>query len=149
MKFNEKQRITAVCAIVADVFKFPFQFIAKGKTEQVLDTQIGDVSHHNRSFPENGWTNTQTFYVFFSVFHNEDNIEIHVILDLYKAHNNEEIKEAAAALGIIIHFIPSGFINMFQPLDSMIFAIIKTYIRQMVRQLLLHASIIKGRKGSK
>lgn len=138
VSFNEKQRITAVCAIAADGFKFPIQFIAKGKTEQVLNTQIGDVSPNIRSFSENGWTNTQTFYQFLSHIksHYEDNKEIHVILDLYKAHNNDEIKEAAASLEITLHFIPAGFTEKFQPLDAMIFAIIKAYIRHMVRQSL-------------
>ena len=135
VKCNDKQRITAVCAIAADGFKFPIQFIAKGKTEPVLDTQIGDVDPNIRSFSENGWTNTQTFYQFLSDIksHYEYNKEIHDILDLYKAHNNDEIKEAAATLGITLHFIPAGFTDKFQPLDAMIFAIIKAYIRHMFR----------------
>lgn len=41
--------------------------------------------------------------------------EIHLILDLYRAHNNDEIKEAAKPLGIILYFIPAEFTDRFQP----------------------------------
>lgn len=144
VQFNEKQRITAVCAIAADGFKFPIQFIAKGQTEQVLETQIGDVGHHLRAYSENGWTNTNTFYQFLNHIrsHFEGEGEIHVILDLYKAHNNEEIKEAAEQLGIKLHFIPAGFTDKFQPLDAKIFAIIKAYIRHFVRQCLREGKVL-------
>lgn len=136
--FNEKQRMTAVCAIAADGFKFPIQFIAKGKTEEVLETQIGDVDPHLRAFSEKGWTDINTFYQYLNHIrsHFEDNDEIHLILDLYKAHNNDEIKEAAEELGIVLHFIPAGFTDKFQPLDARIFAIVKAYIRHMVRECL-------------
>ena len=62
VRFNDKERITAVCAIGADGFKNPIQFIAKGKTSEVLNTQIGDVAPNVKAFSENGWTTQDTFY---------------------------------------------------------------------------------------
>ena len=40
---NEKDKLTVVAAISAAGTKLPLQFIAKGLTSQVLDSQIGDV----------------------------------------------------------------------------------------------------------
>ena len=108
--------MNAICAFADDGFKFPIQFIAKGKAEEVLATQIGDVHPHLRAFFEKEWTDINTFYQYLNHIrsHFEDNDEIHLILDLYKAHNNDKIKEPEE-LGIILHFIPAGFTDKFQP----------------------------------
>lgn len=53
IRFNDKERITAVCAIGADGFKCLIQFIAKGKTSEVLKTQIYDVAPNVKVFSEN------------------------------------------------------------------------------------------------
>lgn len=136
--FNEKQKMTAVCAIAADGFRFPIQFIAIGKTEEVLATQIGNIHPHLKALSEKGWTDINTFYQYLNYIrlYFEDNDEIHLILDLYKAHNNDEIKEAVQELGIVLHFIPARFKDKFQPLDARIFAKVKAYIRHMVRDSL-------------
>ena len=60
-----------------------------------------------------------------------DNQEIHVILDIYSSHTSEETKEAARDLGI-----PAGYTDLYQPLDMKIFAIIKAYLRHMIRMYL-------------
>lgn len=38
------------------------QFIAKGETDMVLNTQIGDVHPHLITFSKKEWTDSNTFY---------------------------------------------------------------------------------------
>lgn len=136
--FNEKNRITALCAISADGGKHNIQFIAKGNTSQVINTQLGDVYPHLATFSENGWSTNLTIYEYLNYIKSlfEDDDEIHIILDIYSAHRSLETKEAAEALGIKLHFIPAGYTDMYQPLDVKIFAIIKAYIKHILRTYL-------------
>ena len=55
---------------MSDGTKLPLQFIAKGETQAVLDSQIGDVVYHNRTFSSNGWTTSETLKQYLSVFVN-------------------------------------------------------------------------------
>ena len=138
VKYNDKERITCVCAVRADGTKLKIQFIAKGETDQVLNTQIGDVEPHLKAVSEKGWTNTSTFYDYLSHIRSqyEGNEEIHVILDRFSAHKCDETLDAAKQLGIVLHFIPSGLTDIYQPLDVKLLAFLKAYIKHMLRQFL-------------
>lgn len=46
VKFQEKQRITSLCAISAEGISHKIQFMAKGQTKIILDTQLGDCFPH-------------------------------------------------------------------------------------------------------
>ena len=130
--FSEKKRIT----IGANGVKYNIQFIAKGKTELVTSTQIGDVYPHMKTYSEKGWTNDDTFYQYLNYLRSyfNDNNEIHVILDIFSAHRSETTKKLAKDLNIILHYIPAGFTDMYQPLDTTIFAVLKAYIKHMMRR---------------
>ena len=136
--FSEKKRITAVCAIGADGAKFPMQFIAKGETDAVINTQLGDVHPHLASYSTKGWTNDETFYSYLNFIKSQFNQdqEIHIILDIFSAHRSENTKKIAEELGITLHYIPAGFTDLYQPLDTTIFAIIKAFISHMLRSSL-------------
>ena len=138
VKYNDKERITAACAVGANGRKFNIQFIAKGQTDQVLETQIGDVGPHLRSFSQKGWTDASTFYAFLNYIKSEfdENEEVHIILDTFSAHKAEEIIDSAKELGLVLHFIPPGLTDLYQPLDVKIFAIIKAYLKHMLRTYL-------------
>lgn len=143
VKFGEKQRITAVCAIAADGTQHKIQFIAKGTTPVVLDSQLGDCHPHLRTFSEKGWTDNSTFYDYLNHLRSQfEDGEIHIILDVFSAHRSVETKKAAEELGIHLHFIPAGYTDLFQPLDARIFAILKSYIRHMIRNYLREDKII-------
>ena len=62
VKFQDKQRITAVCAIGADGTNHKIQFIAKGKTNIAADNKLGVCYPHLKTFSEKGWTDYSTFY---------------------------------------------------------------------------------------
>lgn len=48
--FNAKERVTALCAISADWTRHKIQFIAKGVTPEVIETQLVDVFPHMATF---------------------------------------------------------------------------------------------------
>ena len=39
--------------------------------------------------------------------------KIHIILDVFSAHRSEETKKVAEELGIRLHFIPTGYTDVF------------------------------------
>lgn len=61
-KYSDKERITCFCAVCANCSKYLMQFIAKGETDMVLNTQIGDVHPHLITFSKKEWTYSNTFY---------------------------------------------------------------------------------------
>lgn len=90
---------------------------------------------HLSAFSEKGWSTNEIIYKYLNYIESlfNDNQEIHVILDIYSSHRSEETKEAARDLGIILHYIPAGNTDLYQPLDMKIIAIIKAYLRHMIR----------------
>lgn len=50
-----------------------------------------------------------------------DEQPIHLILDIYRAHITDKVKELANAQNIILHFIPAEMTYELQPLDRSIF----------------------------
>lgn len=150
VKFNEKDRITAVCGVDANGPKLNIQFIPKGETDIVLGSQIGDVSPHMRAYSKKGWTTIETFYDYLnyikSLFPGDD--EIHVILNVFSAHKSEEIQEYVKDLSIVLHFIPSGLTDLYQHLDVKLFAIVKAYLKHIVRQFLREDRIITRKLAS-
>ena len=134
---NEKEKVTVVAGIAADGSKLPLQFIAKGETEAVLETQIGDVGYHLRAFSSNGWTTSETFIQYLTGIRNhygfEDSHTIHIILDLFKAHITDAVSDAAKELNIKLYLIPAGMTDELQPLDKKIFGPMKTFSRKLFR----------------
>lgn len=85
---------------------------------------------HLAAFSEKEWTNDQAFYSYLNFIKSlfNENEEIHIILDIFSAHRSENTKKIAGQLGITLHYIPAGFTDLYQPLDTTIFAIVKGYI---------------------
>ena len=135
---NEKERLTVVAGIRADGTKLPLQFIAKGKTEQVLESQIGDVFPHLRAFSESGWTNESTFLSYLHALREfygfEDPKTIHVILDVFRVHISDAVKETALNLNIKFYLIPAGKTDELQPLDVKIFGPLKRFAAMLFRK---------------
>ena len=70
------------------------------------------------------------------VFHEyfDDDEPIHLVLDLYPSHMTDQVRQYAAALGIIFHIIPAGMTDYYQPLDRKIFGILKAKARKFFRK---------------
>ena len=131
---NTKERVTVMAGIRSDGVKLPLQFIASGKTDKVLDSQIGDVNYHYRTHSENGWCTKETFkdyLIGIREYYNFCEETIHVICDGYKAHISDEVIEFSKLNNIQLYFIPHGFTDQLQPLDVKIFGILKSTARRL------------------
>ena len=137
---NEKERITVVVGITADGNKLPLQFITKGKTEVAIDNHIGDVPGHMRACNENGWSTEDTFCSYLTgvreFYGFEDPNTIHMILDVFRVHISDKVKNTAKELNIQLHVIPAGMTDELQPLDVKIFGPLKAFIRHLFQKRL-------------
>jgi transposase len=144
---DEKESMTATAAISASGTKLPLQIIAKGKTERVEQSQLGDVAYHWKSHCESGWQNESTFMDYLTklkLFLGEGPTV--VILDCYTAHRTENVKEKAKELGITLCFIPPGMTDELQPLDRSVFAVLKATARRLFHERCMHAPLVKRSK---
>ena len=53
------------------------------------------------------------------------------------------------ALGIVLHFIPAGFTDIYKPLDVKIFAMIKAYLKHMIRLYLRDDEVMNKQMACK
>jgi hypothetical protein len=58
---------------------------------------------------------------------------IHLLLDCYSAHRTEAVKQAAAKLGIIPHFISLCLSDEFHALDRVVFGVLKAQAKRFFR----------------
>ena len=132
---DEKNCLTVLATVTANGGKLPLFFIAKGLTDRVLDTQIGDVSTHWRSFSKKGWQTADTFqeYLMHLREHYGDQ-EVHLLLDLHSSHRAPEVKLLAESLNIRLWFIPAGCTDILQPLDRRCFGALKATARKLWRE---------------
>lgn len=137
---NDKQAMTVLATIDSEGNKYPLLYVAKGKTNRVEKTQIGNVEGHYKCHSKSGWSTNEVMrrYIDFIVYYfqtvkYEDNPEIHIVLDVYASHHSDETKQYAADKGVFLHYIPAGCTDLFQPLDRVIFAIVKARARYYFR----------------
>ena len=85
---------------------------------------------------EKGWTTADTFYnyLLFLRQHFNDDDDIHLILDSYKAHKCQSVQDLAQTLHIKLYYIPSGLTDMFQPLDKRIFSCLKATAKYLFKK---------------
>jgi transposase-like protein len=124
---DEKENLTALATVTAAGERLPLFFLARGKTERVERSQIGDVAPHWVAHSVSGWMTEDTFEQYLGLLrhHYADGSELHLLLDSYSAHRTQNIKDTAARLGINLHFIPPGMTDQFQPLDRKVFGVLK------------------------
>ena len=132
---NPKQSITVMAGIKADGTKLPLYIITKGKTEK-SQKNLGDISYHKSGRSKNGWTTEETFkdYFLFLRQHHNDNEKIYLIVDQFKAHTTDQIKEFATQLNINLIFIPPGLTDELQPLDRLVFGCLKSTAKRLYKQ---------------
>jgi hypothetical protein len=145
---DEKESLTATAAITASGIKLPLQIIAKGKTEYVEGSQLGDVAHHWKNHSESGWQNETTFMEYLQALRNHmGEGPIHLILDCYTAHRTDNVKACAEALGINLHFIPAGMTDELQPLDRNVFAVLKATAKRLFHERCMMGPMLKRTKA--
>ena len=136
---DEKAAITVLATISASHMKWPLFFVAKGKTERVEITQIGEVGLHWRSHSESGWMN----HVIFSEYLQHVRVQIpsgdriFLICDVHASHRTDDVKRLAGDLNIELLHVPPGATDRLQPLDRKVFGALKSESRRLFRH---HAS---------
>lgn len=141
---DEKESITVLATITSIGTKCPLFVIAKGKTKQCEESQLGDTAYHYKTHSENGWSTNETFQEYLHFISNYFNHEpLHLLLDLHTSHRGPSIYKLAAELNITLHYIPAGQTDRYQPLDRKIFGPLKSSAARLVRQKLSELDDIK------
>ena len=143
-KVDDKSQITAIATVTAALTKLPLFFVAQGKTEQVEETQIGDVSYHWKTHSESGWVTEDVFSQYLNHIRQyfDDMEKIYLILDVFPAHRHQKVIKEAAELNIDLIFIPAGLTDTYQPLDRSIFGVLKAKARRYFRMRYSHTNNI-------
>jgi hypothetical protein len=125
---DDNSAITVMATISASRKKGPLFFVAKGKTERVERSQVGDVRGHWRAHSESGWMRYENFaaYLQHVCEQRPSGERISLICDLHVSHRTLDVKQFAARLNIELLYIPAGATDQLQPLDRMVFGALKS-----------------------
>jgi len=144
---SSKACFTAVGIIGADGTRYDPLIIAKGTTKdcgRVIDKLIQEgLPIHRKLFSKNGWmTGVTMLDVLDYVGEIRDSIKpgskIYLVLDVFRAHLCEDVLKKAKKLRIKFITVPANGTGIYQPLDVLIFGILKQYLRQSYRDWLEH-----------
>jgi hypothetical protein len=137
---DDKEGLTAICAVSAAGVKLPVWVICKGKSDKcqrrfenypqlapVIDRQLFLV------YSPSGWVDKEICKDYLEwarewlMEHEklDPDYTMAVVWDCYSAHRKDEVKERATKLGIELAYIPAGQTAKYQPLDRRIFGILK------------------------
>jgi hypothetical protein len=134
---SEKDCITVLATASATGGKCPLLFLAQGTTEAVEQSQLPDVGYHWKDHSPSGWQTSETFskyLVALRLFLTWEFGQFHLLLDLHSSHNNDNTKSWALSLDIVLHFIPAGMTDRYQPLDIGVFGPLKAKARAYFRE---------------
>lgn len=131
--------VTAMATVSMAGTKLPLFLIAKGKTEAVERTQLGDLCNHMAIHSEEGWMDQEGFETYLKWLRQQyyDDEPIYLIVDCYPIHINQRSTEIAQALKINLLFIPPGMTDKYQPLDRRIFGCLKGWTKFQISKLLV------------
>ena len=131
---DEKESLTVLATISANGRKLPLMMVAKGLTEQVEESQLGDTAYHWKCHSESGWMTTDTFSLYLMHLREECGDQtIYLLLDVYACHRAQVSKDLADALDIKLKFIPAGQTDRLQPCDHRVFGALKATARSLFR----------------
>ena len=135
---NIKEAITALATITADCRKLPMYMIAKGKTARAENNQIGGIRGYDYATDHSpsGWSTKETMINYLKFFRNYMNQHfgterqrLYLILDVYKSHCDQRVKECCEENNIELIYIPAGCTDAYQPLDIKVFGALKSKAR--------------------
>jgi hypothetical protein len=145
---DEKSVITVLATISASHKKWPLFFVAKGKTERVERSQVGEIGIHWRSHSESGWMRQEIFAQYLHHLRQQvpDGEKIFLICDVHASHRTDAVKQLASGLNIDLLYIPPGATDRLQPLDRMVFGALKSEARRLFRRNAASNPELKRRK---
>ena len=130
--FNSKEGTTYIGTISMDPEeRFPLCMIASGTTQKCEQKyyikQSSDYCMHSK----NGWTTAATMKKYLKWLSKQMKGEpFALILDVFKAHADKSVLKEAMKLKIQLIFVPACGTGRFQPLDRVIFGILKSKLRE-------------------
>jgi len=136
-----------VMATCSETQKFPLIVIAKGKTERCT-TKFKITGEVQSEFFKsmNGWTTVSIMNQYLRWISAQMGGEpFALIVDCFKAHLNDEVKELAKELKIELIIVPACGTGLYQPLDRKIFGIVKAKLRANEN----HKGIVKTQQEEK
>ena len=135
IQHSAKETITVLASVTANGGRLPLYILAKGTTDKVLESQLGDTFGHWKNFSENGWQTSETFETYLMHIRELYNDQkVHLILDLHASHKTESVKKLAKELNIQLWYIPPGCTDLVQPLDVRCFGALKSTARRLWRE---------------
>lgn len=125
---KDKEATTFIGAISYDPEQdIPLGIVAKGVSQQ-CERKFSIHKNDNEfiSHSKSGWTTTEVIIKYLKWLKKKmNNQNFALVLDVYKSHINEKVKEEAKKLGIQLIFVPASGTAEYQPLDISIFGIAK------------------------
>jgi hypothetical protein len=130
---HEKENLTGRATITASSERSPLFVLARGKTERVERSQIGDIAPHWMSHSTNGCMTEEIFAESLEHLrqHTRDGQDLHPLVDSYAAHRTDRVRQAAMQLNIRPYFIPPGAMRYLQILNRRVFGVLKTFAKHL------------------
>mgnify|MGYP001031493245 CR=1 FL=1 len=126
---NEKECFTSI-GTINRYDKFPLIILGKGKTQACL-TKFRAADKAELWPSKNGWVDEEVMLKYLEWL--SENVAegkpCALVLDCYRAHRTDNVKEKAKDLNIELIFVPASGTSLFQPLDRRIFGILKSNLR--------------------
>ena len=128
--YNKAEGFTAM-ATCSRSKTLPIIVIAKGKTSRSINKfKKGGNVESRLLTSETGWTTVSIMEQYLQWIYDQMGKEpFALIVDCFKAHINQKIKDLAKSLKIDLIIVPACGIGSYQPLDRRIFGIVKNKIR--------------------
>ena len=130
-KLDKKEGTTYISTISMDASaRLPLFIIARGGTHVCerkfkLDRDNDEISH-----TKNGWTTADLMVEYLQFLSNQvDGQPCALLLDSYKAHMHDKVRQEAQRLHIELLYIPSCGTSLYQPLDRFVFGVLKKKLR--------------------
>ena len=134
---NKKTGFTVMATVDAAGGKLPLFVIAKGKTRR-CERGLEGLAEHKTDHSDSGWQNMETMMRYLNWLRELPQFstgELHLIIDCYSVHKSAVVRDLARTLGIILHFIPPGLTDKWQPLDRLVFGALKSSYRAICRRI--------------
>ena len=106
--------------------RIPLYCVAKGKTNQCESKYENNDKLCRMDHSASGWTTTEVMIDYIDWLYQEmDSEPFALVLDVYASHISEDVERHAAQLEIELIFVPANGTGTYQPLDRIIFGIVK------------------------
>lgn len=132
---NVKESFTALMTC-SKVKIFPPIIIAKGLSERCTNKFKIDNCKFDYQvwFSKDGWTNEDIMIKYLNFLNSIHPDKCALILDSFRAHMTQKVKEYASTKNINIIQVPSNGTGAYQPLDRKIFGIVKAKLRKDIKE---------------